>query len=164
METNLNEPPNNARAYDIAIVLLTIAALTFAYFGLEQRVANEWPTSNATIVQAEQEDDPDPTASGKYRDHLTVTYTYNVNGRSYQNKEVAQPLVAKPDIKNGTQSFAVGTIHEIRYNPDVPQESQLASVAPNHRHYMVIGVGLLLVAIVGLFMRKKMTQSDATDV
>lgn len=160
----MNETQNNARAYDIAIVLLTIAALTFAYFGLEQRVANEWPTSNATIVQAEQEDDPDPTASGKYRDHLTVTYTYNVNGRSYQNKEVAQPLVAKPDIKNGTQSFAVGTIHEIRYNPDVPQESQLASVAPNHRHYMVIGIGLLLVAIVGLFMRKKMTQSDATDV
>jgi hypothetical protein len=158
MLRDLEENPNNGAAYNIALALVMIAALTFGYFGLQQRIAQNWPATEAVIKSAVQEDSAETGYTRLYRQHIKVIYDYSVGGKNYSTQEIAAPLVTVPEGKEYMKKYAVGTKHQIRYNPASPAESELASVSKNARHFLIIGGGLFICAIVGFLFRNKIAK------
>ena len=155
MVKNIDEPDSGGTAYTIALALLTIASMTFAYFGLQQRVASGWPSTQAKIESVVQEDEPQPTESNQFRHHIKVVYEYTVNGKNYRTSEIAVPLIKEPDADGYLKKFAPGSAHEVRYNPSAPQQSQLASVSKNASHFLMIAIGLAILVGCGFVFRKR---------
>jgi hypothetical protein len=57
----IDEQNSSSAVYAIALSLLTVASLTFGYFGMQQRVANGWPSTQAKIESVVEENEPQPT-------------------------------------------------------------------------------------------------------
>lgn len=158
MVKNVDEQDTSGAAYTIALALITIASMTFAYFGLQQRVASGWPSTTAKIESAIQEDEPQPTESREFRHHIKVVYDYTVDGKKYRTSEIAVPLIQPPEADGYLKKFAPGSNHEVKYNPNAPQQSQLASVSKNARYFFMISIGLAILVVCGAFFRKRILQ------
>lgn len=151
----IDEQNSSGAIYAIALSLLTVASLTFGYFGMQQRVANGWPSTQAKIESVVEENEPQPTESNKFRHHIKVVYDYTVNGKSYRTEEIAVPIVKEPEADEYLKKYAPGSTHEVKYNPESPQQSQLAAVSKNARHFLMIAVGLAILVVFGIVFRKR---------
>ena len=153
----------NRNAFVIVLGFLTLASLTMGFFGLQQRVAAGWPTTQAIIESAVRENAPDlPNSEGGLdRSHIKVVYRYSVNGQQYRTEEIAAALIKLSEAERYLKKYPKDSSVEIHYNPKAPQESQLASVSQNAMKFLCVSIALGAVVLFSILIRMYLERKNA---
>jgi hypothetical protein len=154
-----NQRSGTGRVFDIILIALGLLSLGFAHFGWQFVAQSGWPSTKARIDSALVED---ASAAGRtFNSHLKIIYSYSVKGKEFRTEEVAVPFLKYQDQPKYSEQFARGSFVEIHYNPDLPADSQLASVSKNSKLFLLLSAVLAIIVLLGVFCRKRVAEFDA---
>ena len=124
-----------------------------------------WPATTGQVLSSEVERYEASSLASQHRGSNTpmtlyrpaVVYEYEVGGRRYRSNRIAsQPevRVGVPETAaNTAQRYPAGSAPEVRHNPKNPAESILEARVPALWRVLILGGGLLAVAV-HLYFRK----------
>ncbi len=110
-----------------------------------------WPVVSARILESSVGSRREPGRPKRYTYYPVVRYAYEMDGTVYTNDKVdpigrgsRNPAPAEETVRR----YPVGTLHDLRYHPERPQEAYLQNQNSAALFAIVgsvfIGVGLLL--------------------
>ncbi|HUF38024.1 MAG TPA: DUF3592 domain-containing protein [Anaerolineales bacterium] len=111
------------------------------------RASADWPTVEGRITASEVEHSSDAEGGDSYTPH--VTYTYQVNGRSYENFTIKFGETSYGSERTALEILArypVGQAVRVHYDPTNPDRAVLEA-GVSGGSYIVLSVGLIFVAV-----------------
>lgn len=118
----------------------------------KSKVAQTWPTTDATILESALKEEPARSAIGNINLAyvLQVKYEYSVDAKIYQGDRVSFGVPAFNYItgSNILENYEEGTKVPVSYNPENPQESVLAPKTTVGMPSPVLGIFLIAAGVI----------------
>lgn len=134
-------------------LLFVVIGAAFAFFGYRSyqlgKQSLDWPVAKGSVIQSEIRESLRTTGSGTNKRTVTehipeVTYTYNVDGQSYQSSRITFGAVNKLNAGNTVARYPKDKPIEVFYNPQKPDQAVLEPGAEPTSNLVFMGIGVIL--------------------
>ena len=135
--------------------------MSIPFFMGQIRVLRSWPTTHARVTKSDVVNQPAPKHSQLYAAQLQIVYV--VDGKTTTADLTSYQSSNYEETTRRAAEFPVGSVHEIRYDPDHPTQARIGA-GWNRRFFAVplitFGCGMCFALLaIGFFIAARISRT-----